>query len=87
MRDGNVRLNLLKDYDQAINQSITPPDQRREITIDAGVVTQSNQLLKEITLLSTQGNFPIELYDAKGEFLARYRPDLNGFVKNQKTET
>ncbi len=87
VRDGNVRLNLLKDYDRAINQSITPPDQRREITIDSGIVTQSNQLLKEITLLSTQGNFPIELYNAKGEFLARYRPDLNGFVKDQKTAT
>ena len=86
VRNGNVRLNLLKDYDRAINQSITPPDQRRAITIDSGVVTQSNQLLKEITLLSTQGNFPVELYNAKGEFLARYRPDLNGFVKDQKTE-
>ncbi|PZO20209.1 MAG: hypothetical protein DCF25_06910 [Leptolyngbya foveolarum] len=87
IRGGNVRLNLSKDYDRAINQSITPPDQRSEINIDSGVVTQSNQLLKEITLLSTQGNFPIELYDAKGEFLARYRPDLSGFVKDQKTET
>ena len=66
VRDGNVRLNISKDYDRAINQSITPPDQRSEITIDSSVVTQSNQLLKEITLLSTQGNFPIELYNAKG---------------------
>jgi len=87
VRGGNVRLNLLENYDRAINQSITPPDQRSEVTLDSGVVTQSNQLLKEITLLSTQGNFPIELYDAKGEFLARYRPDLNGFVKDQKSET
>ena len=87
VRGGNVRLNLLENYDRAINQSITPPDQRREVTIDSGVVAQSNQLLKEITLLSTQGNFPIELYNAKGEFLARYRPDLNGFVKDRERET
>ena len=82
---GNVRLNLFQDYDRAINQSITPPDERSEIDIDSGVVTQSNQLLKEITLLSTQAQVPIELYDAKGEFLARYKPDLNGFVKNRET--
>ena len=81
---GNVRLNLVSDYDRAINQSITPPDQRSEIDIDSGVVTQSNQLLKEIALLSTQAQVPIELYDAKGEFLARYRPDLNGFVKDRE---
>ena len=82
---GNVRLNLLQDYDRAINQSITPPDQRNEVDIDSGVVTQSNQLLKDITLLSTQAQVPIELYDAQGEFLARYRPDLNGFVKDRET--
>ena len=81
---GNVRLNLVSDYDRAINQSITPPDQRNEINIDSGVVTQSNQLLKEIALLSTQAQVPIELYDAQGEFLARYRPDLNGFVKDRE---
>ena len=84
---GNVRLNLLKDYDLAINQSITPPDQRNEIDIDSDVVTQSNQLLKEITLLSTQAQVPIELYDAQGEFFARYRPDLNGFVKDRESQT
>ena len=82
---GNVRLNLLQDYDRAINQSITPPDQRNEIDVDSNVVTQSNQLLKEITLLSTQAQVPIELYDAEGEFLARYRPDLNGFVRDRET--
>ena len=85
VRGGNVRLDLFQGYDSAINQSITPPDQRGEVTIDADVVTQSNQLLKEITLLSTQAQVPIELYDAKGEFLARYRPDLSGFVKERET--
>ena len=85
VRGGNVRLDLFQGYDSAINQSITPPDQRGEVMIDSDVVTQSNQLLKEITLLSTQAQVPIELYDAKGEFLARYRPDLSGFVKERET--
>ena len=86
VRGGNVRLDLFQGYDSAINQSITPPDQRTEITLANNIVTQSNQLLKEITLLSTQAQVPIELYDAKGDFLARYRPDLNGFVKDQETQ-
>ncbi len=78
----NVRLDLLQGYDSVINQSITPPDQRSRIAPTAQLVSQSNQLLEEITQLSTQAQVPIELYDAKGDFLARYRPDLKGFVRN-----
>ncbi|MEL6813545.1 MAG: hypothetical protein AAFP03_01875 [Cyanobacteria bacterium J06598_3] len=84
VRGGNVRLDLFQGYDSIIDQSITPPDQRVivPVTNDA-YIAPSNQLLQAITLLSTQAQVPIELYDAKGDFLARYRPDLNGFVREQ----
>lgn len=82
VRAGNVRLDLLQGYDSVINQSITPPDQRSNIAPTAQLVSQSNQLLEEITQLSIQAQVPIELYDAKGDFLARYRPELKGFVRN-----
>ncbi len=81
VQGGNVRLDLFQGYDSVINQSITPPDQRADIAPTAQLVSQSNQLLQEITALSTQAQVPVELYDAKGDFLARYQPDLDGFVR------
>lgn len=81
VQGGNVRLDLFQGYDSVISQSITPPNQRAEIAPTAQLVSQSNQLLQEITALSTQAQVPVELYDAKGDFLARYQPDLDGFVR------
>ncbi|MGB7087124.1 MAG: hypothetical protein WBD47_16310, partial [Phormidesmis sp.] len=83
VRGGNVRLDLFQGYDRVIDQSITPPDQRGTAAPDAQFVSQSNQLLAQITQLGTQAQVPIELYDAEGDFMARYRPDLNGFVRRQ----
>ena len=81
VRAGNVRLELFQGYDSVIDQSITPPDQRSGIVPAAQFVSQANQLLERIAQLSTQAQVPVELYDAKGDFLARYRPDLKGFVR------
>lgn len=81
VRAGSVRLDLFDGYDTVINQSITPPDQRNGAIEVSQLVSESNRLLREITLLSTQGQLPVEIYDAKGDFLARYRPDLNGFTR------
>ncbi len=81
VRGGNVRLDLFQGYDAVIDQSITPPDQRAIEASAPQLVGQSNQLLQEITLLSTQAQVPVELYDAQGKFLARYRPDLSGFTR------
>ncbi len=81
MQGGNVRLDLFQGYDSVIDQTITPPDQRADIAPTAQIVSQANQLLKEVTVLSTQAQVPLKLYDAKGDFLASYQPDLNGFVR------
>ncbi len=82
IKGGSVRLNLVEGYDTVIDDSITPPDQRSLADSPAAdLVAQANQLLQEITLLSTQAKVPVALYDAKGEFLALYRPDLSGFTR------
>ena len=81
MASGKVRLDLVQGYDSVINESITPPPQRAGLASSAQLVSQSNQLLQQITLLSTQAQIPVELYDSNGDFLARYRPDLDGFVR------
>ncbi|MEL6552936.1 MAG: hypothetical protein AAFQ63_05650 [Cyanobacteria bacterium J06621_11] len=78
---GKVRLDLSPGYDAVINESITPPPQRTGIDSSTQLVSQSNQLLQQITLLSTQAQIPVELYSSEGTFLARYRPDLDGFVR------
>ncbi len=78
---GKVRLALAEGYDRVINESITPPDQRQQIESNAQLVSQSNQLLEQISTLSRQAQIPIELYDSKGNFLAKYQPNLAGFVR------
>ncbi|MEL6158988.1 MAG: hypothetical protein AAFQ40_01260 [Cyanobacteria bacterium J06623_5] len=81
----SVRVDLFQGYDVVIDQSITPPSQRQEIVSEAEYIDQSNQLLQQLTLLSTQAQIPVELYSAEGNFMARYRPDLDGFVREQDT--
>lgn len=81
VRSGSVRLDLFQGYDTVIDQSITPPDQRAIEASAPQLVGQSNQLLQEVAALSSQAQVPVELYDNKGEFMARYRPDLGGFTR------
>jgi len=81
IKSGKVRMDLSRGFDSVINASITPPPERAGFDSDTQLVGQSNQLLQQITLLSTQAQIPVELYDANGDFLARYRPDLDGFVR------
>ncbi len=81
IRAGKIRLALAEGYDRVINESITPPDQRRGVESNAQLTSQSNQLLEQIALLSRQAQIPVELYDSKGGFLARYQPSLAGFVR------
>ncbi|MGC1309847.1 MAG: hypothetical protein WA885_21690 [Phormidesmis sp.] len=87
VRNGNVRLDVFQGYDSVIDQSITPPDQRAAVTPTEPLIGQANQLLQDITLLSTKAQVPVELYDAQGTFMARYRPDLNGFVRDAAVAT
>ena len=94
VRGGKIRMDLFEGYDAVIAQSITPPNQRADQQAASNVsnegatplvnpqlVGRGTQLLKNITILGTQSQVPIELYDAKGELFATYRPDLEGFTR------
>ncbi len=81
IREGGVRVDLFEGYDEIINQSITPPNQRAETVASEQLIAQSNQLLQQITQLSQQAQIPVVLHNSSGEFLARYRPELDGFVR------
>ena len=81
IKAGSVRVDLFDGYDEVIDQSITPPDQRVQTVANEQLVARSNQLLQQITQLSQQAQIPLVLHDSKGQFLARYRPELDGFVR------
>lgn len=83
VQNDSVRVDIFEGYDAVIGQSITPPTQRGSVTPDPNFVNSGNELLQQITLLSTQAQLPVELYNAKGQFMARYKPELDGFVKEQ----
>ncbi|MEL6881161.1 MAG: hypothetical protein AAFP09_11580, partial [Cyanobacteria bacterium J06607_10] len=85
VQGSSVRVDLFQGYDAVIDQSITPPNQRAGGLTDDVLISQSNQLLQQITLLSTQAQIPVELYSAEGNFMALYRPDLDGFTRNRDT--
>jgi hypothetical protein len=40
------------------------------------------QLIEEIMTVSHQVDRQVAIYDSHGGFVARYRPDLGGFIKN-----
>jgi tetratricopeptide (TPR) repeat protein len=83
LQGAKVRLTLSAGYDEAIELSITPPPQRvTNPAVTEQTAAIANQLLAEITNLGKRTQLPIELYDAKGGFIAKYQPDLDGYVKH-----
>ncbi|ASC72611.1 uncharacterized protein XM38_035690 [Halomicronema hongdechloris C2206] len=78
-----VRLILAQGYDRVISQTITPPANRVDTGVSAATIAAGQTLMEQIISLGNQSQQPIDLYDAEEGFIARYRPDLGGFVKNQ----
>ncbi|NEP16337.1 MAG: hypothetical protein F6J97_05455 [Leptolyngbya sp. SIO4C1] len=81
MKNGNVRVNIASGYDNLVELSITPPTQRPAPNANQQMVYQANNMLERITNIGKQTQLPIELYDNQGGFIARYKPDLDGYVK------
>jgi hypothetical protein len=83
IKAGKVQLTLANGYDDLIELSITPPDLRfAPLSASDQMIAQTNQLLSEITNIGKRTQLPIELYDAGGAFIARYNPELDGYVKH-----
>ncbi|HEY9738011.1 MAG TPA: hypothetical protein V6D06_17085 [Trichocoleus sp.] len=75
-----VQITLASRYALALEQAITPPP---EGTAPAATTLdqEAQALVEQIVQLGSQVQRQIEIYDAQGGFIARYRPDLGGFVK------
>jgi len=82
--DNQVRLILAQGYDRVISQTITPPPNRVDVGVSAATIAAGQTLMEQIMALGNQTRQPIDLYDAQQGFIARYRPDLGGFVKTQE---
>lgn len=75
-----IQITLASQYAQALEQAITPPADSSAAAVPLSDEAQA--LVEQIVLLSNQVQRPVEIYDAHGGFIARYRPDLGGFVRD-----
>lgn len=82
MQGGSVRLTLDESYASLAELSITPPNSRASVAASDQMIVQVNQLLQEVINIGKRTQLPIELYGASGRFVARFDPELEGYVKN-----
>jgi tetratricopeptide (TPR) repeat protein len=77
-----VRVVVSSQYAEPLRQAITPPAADGTFAFTAQISPGAQQLIDQIISASHQVNRPVAIYDAQGGFVARYRPDLGGFIKN-----
>lgn len=77
-----VELMLREPYDSAIRQSISPPSTQGRLTRNSSVIEETHELVQNIMQLGNQVQMPISIYDEDRQFIARYKPEYGGFVKN-----
>jgi hypothetical protein len=77
-----VELMLREPYDSAIRQSISPPSTQGRLSRNDAVITETHELVQNIMQLGNQVQLPITIYDEDRQFLARYKPEYGGFVRN-----
>jgi hypothetical protein len=77
-----IELLLREPYDSAIRQSISPPSTQGRLSRNNAVIEETHQLVQQIMQLGNQVQLPISIYDENRQFIARYKPEYGGFVKN-----
>lgn len=82
LQGGKVIVRLAEGYDDLIELSITPPDQRAAAAANTSLTARANQLFSDLTNIGKRTQLPIELQDSNGAFIARFKPELNGYVKH-----
>ena len=82
LRGGKVIIRLAEGYDDLVELSITPPDQRAIAAANTSLTARANQLFSDLTNIGKRTQIPIELQDSNGAFIARFKPELNGYVKH-----
>lgn len=77
-----IQVTLASQYAEPLRQAITPPTADGTFTFANELQPTTQQLLDRIITFSHRADRPIAIYDSRGGFVARYRPDLGGFIKN-----
>jgi ribonuclease D len=77
-----IRVVLSSQYAEPLRQAITPPAADGTFAFTNSISPGSQQIIDQIITVSHQINRPVAIYDAQGGFVARYRPDLGGFIRN-----
>ncbi|MEM8612155.1 MAG: hypothetical protein AAGF93_09075 [Cyanobacteria bacterium P01_H01_bin.105] len=81
MKGGTVQLSLAQNYDALADFSIADPTNRTSVPASAQMIVDVNELLQEVINIGKRTQLPIELYGADGGFIARFSPELEGYVK------
>ncbi|MBD2110191.1 hypothetical protein [Nodosilinea sp. FACHB-13] len=77
-----IRVVLSSQYAEPLRQAITPPAADGTFAFTNQLNPGSQQLIEQIITASHQVDRQVAVYDAQGGFVARYRPDLGGFIRN-----
>ncbi|WP_035992687.1 hypothetical protein [Leptolyngbya sp. KIOST-1] len=77
-----IRVILSSQYAEPLRQAITPPAADGTFAFTNQLDPSAQQLIEQMITTSHQVERQMAVYDAHGGFVARYRPDLGGFIKN-----
>ncbi|MGF1519213.1 MAG: hypothetical protein ACFCVB_15635 [Nodosilinea sp.] len=77
-----VRVVLSSQYAEPLRQAITPPAADGTFGFTNQLSPSAQRLIDQVITTSHQIDRQVAVYDAQGSFVARYRPDLGGFIKN-----
>ncbi|MBE9111833.1 hypothetical protein IQ273_20710 [Nodosilinea sp. LEGE 07298] len=77
-----IRVILSSQYAEPLRQAITPPAADGTFAFTNQLSPSAQQLIEQVITTSHQIERQVAVYDAQGGFVARYRPDLGGFIKN-----
>ncbi|MGB3135953.1 MAG: hypothetical protein WBB18_04015, partial [Nodosilinea sp.] len=77
-----IQVILSSQYAESLRQAITPPAADGTFAFTNQLNPSAQQLIEEIITTSHQAERQVAVYDDQSGFVARYRPDLGGFIKN-----
>ncbi|WP_017302187.1 hypothetical protein [Nodosilinea nodulosa] len=77
-----IQVILSSQYAEPLRQAITPPAADGTFAFTNQLSPSVQQLIDQIISTSHQIDRQVAVYDSHGGFVARYRPDLGGFIKN-----
>jgi hypothetical protein len=73
-----IRVQITYGYDQMVENAMA--NSQGNGAAQAGVISQVNNFLQELALISQTTQVPIDLYNANGSKFGTYSPQASGFV-------